>query len=52
MHYVHGRDGLGDVVPAAEKADPAVVGELSSADQLVQWVTRSPDATTCSLSAR
>jgi len=41
-HYVHGRDGLGDVVPAAEKADPAVVTDLGSAEQLLEWGRSDP----------
>jgi purine nucleosidase len=41
-HYVHGRDGLGDVVPAADKAGPAVLSELSSAEQLIDWGRSAP----------
>ncbi len=41
-HYVHGMDGLGDVVPAAEKADPAVLLPVDSADALIDWARADP----------
>lgn len=41
-HYVHGVDGLGDVVPAAEKAAPEVLSALNAADQLLEWGHAAP----------
>ncbi len=41
-HHVHGHDGLGDVVPEADKADPAILTELSSAEQLIEWGRAEP----------
>jgi purine nucleosidase len=41
-HHAHGQDGLGDVVPAGEKADPAVLSPLGSADQLLRWAHDEP----------
>jgi purine nucleosidase len=33
---------LGDVVPAAERADPAVLSALNSAEQLIEWGRTAP----------
>jgi purine nucleosidase len=41
-HYVHGNDGLGDVVDAADKAQPATVVDRSSAEHLIQLATDRP----------
>ncbi len=41
-HYVHGLDGLGDVVPAANKADPAVMLDGDSAAALIGWASSDP----------
>lgn len=41
-HYVHGNDGLGEVVKAADKAEPANRIEPSSADYLIELATTRP----------
>ncbi len=41
-HYVHGLDGLGDVVPLAERADPAVLTDGDSAETLLEWGASAP----------
>ncbi len=41
-HYVHGRDGLGDVVPPEQKADPAVLLDVDSPAALIDWASADP----------
>jgi purine nucleosidase len=41
-HYVHGRDGLGDVVPPEQKADPAVLLDVDSPTALINWALADP----------